>query len=62
MGISLDGAHIRTSERKDVACIQSRDRRTGRSEIAVCIRVAEVSYCNVMDIKTIYFCKESKNE
>ena len=42
MSISLDGAHIRTSERKDLACIQARDRRTGRTEIAVCVRVAEV--------------------
>ncbi|MCO5578576.1 hypothetical protein L7F22_032420 [Adiantum nelumboides] len=41
--ILLDGAHIRTSERKDVACILAKDRRTGRSEIAVCLRVGKVA-------------------
>ncbi|KAI5054712.1 hypothetical protein GOP47_0029857 [Adiantum capillus-veneris] len=41
--IFLDGTHIKTSERKEVACILARDGRTGRSEIAVCLRIAEVA-------------------
>ncbi|KAH7441880.1 hypothetical protein KP509_03G060400 [Ceratopteris richardii] len=40
--IYLDGTHIRTTEINDMACVKARDRRTGRSEIAVCVRVAEV--------------------
>ena len=34
---------IYTSEKTDLACIHARDRSTGRSEIAACVRVAEVN-------------------
>lgn len=51
VSISLEGAHIKTSERQDVACVQARDRRTGRSEVAVCLRVAEVSQMIVGDLE-----------
>lgn len=47
--VSLEGTYIKTSERKDMACVQARDRRTGRSEVAVCLRVAEVGQMLVGD-------------
>ena len=34
---------IHTSEKTDLACIHARDRSSGRSEIAACVRVAEVN-------------------
>lgn len=42
ISISEDG-RIRTSERLEVACIHARDRNTARTEVAACVRVAEVS-------------------
>ncbi|KAJ7521110.1 hypothetical protein O6H91_19G038600 [Diphasiastrum complanatum] len=49
-GISiLEGGRLKTSERTDLACVQARDRNTGRSEVAACIRVAEVAQMTVGD-------------
>ncbi|CAK9273031.1 unnamed protein product [Sphagnum jensenii] len=45
----LDKGRVHTSERMDVACIHARDHSTGRSEIATCIRVAEVASFTVGD-------------
>lgn len=42
--IIIDGGKIRTKESKDIACVQAKDQLTGRTEIACCIRVAEVSF------------------
>lgn len=40
--ISIDGNRIRTGESNNLACIQAKDRSTGRIEVASCVRVAEV--------------------
>lgn len=40
--ISIDGGSIKTTEINNVACIQAKDRTSGRIEIAACVRVAEV--------------------
>lgn len=53
-GISVDGGHIKTSERNEIACVQARDRRTGRSEVAVCVRVAEVFQIMIGDVKSSF--------
>ncbi|KAG0553510.1 hypothetical protein KC19_12G017200 [Ceratodon purpureus] len=42
---------IHTSEKTDLACIHARDRSSGRSEIAACVRVAEISSLTVGDGK-----------
>lgn len=41
-GISIDGDRIKTTETNNLACIQAKDRATGKTEIASCVRVAEV--------------------
>lgn len=40
--ISIDGDRIKTTESNNLACIQAKDRITGRTEIASCVKVAEV--------------------
>ena len=40
--ISIQGDRIRTTDGNNLACIQGKDRTTGRTEIAACVRVAEV--------------------
>lgn len=40
--ISVQGDRIRTTESNSIACIQGKDRTTGRTEIAACIKVIEV--------------------
>ncbi|XAR51910.1 hypothetical protein NMG60_11006706 [Bertholletia excelsa] len=40
--ISIDGDRIRTKESNNLACVQAKDRSSGRIEVASCIRVAEV--------------------
>ncbi|CAN1272932.1 Nuclear pore complex protein GP210 [Linum perenne] len=42
-GVILEGDRIRTTESNNLACIQAKDRITGKTEIACCIRVAEVA-------------------
>lgn len=42
--IVIEGSKIRTWESNEVACIQVKDLITGRTEIASCVRIAEVSY------------------
>lgn len=42
--ISIHGARIKTTDSNNLACIQAKDRTTGRIEIASCVRVAEVIY------------------
>ncbi|WOL18742.1 nuclear pore complex protein [Canna indica] len=46
-GITIDGSKIRTKESKDLACVQAKDQATGRTEIACCVRVAEVSQVRI---------------
>ncbi|KAK6928386.1 hypothetical protein RJ641_006977 [Dillenia turbinata] len=41
--IIIVGDKIKTTESNDLACIQAKDRVTGRVEIASCVRVAEVA-------------------
>ena len=40
--ISIDGDRIKTTESNNLACIQAKDSVTGKTEIASCVRVAEV--------------------
>ena len=40
--ISIQGDRIKTMDSNNLACIQGKDRTTGRTEIAACVRVAEV--------------------
>ncbi|CAN0904175.1 Nuclear pore complex protein GP210 [Linum grandiflorum] len=41
-GIILEGDRIRTTESNSLACIQAKDRISGKTDIACCIRVAEL--------------------
>ncbi|KAL0662458.1 hypothetical protein Bca4012_099295 [Brassica carinata] len=41
--VSINGGSIKTTEINNVACIQAKDRTSGRIEIAACVRVAEVA-------------------
>ncbi|KAF4381614.1 hypothetical protein F8388_021242 [Cannabis sativa] len=41
--ISIDGDRIRTAESNNIACIQAKDRTTGRTEVAACVKVTEVA-------------------
>lgn len=43
----IDGSKIRTGESNSIDCIQATDQSTGRTEIASCLRVAEVSQVRV---------------
>ncbi|WVZ63130.1 hypothetical protein U9M48_012789 [Paspalum notatum var. saurae] len=43
----IDGSKIRTGESNAVDCIQAKDHSTGRTEIAACLRVAEVVQARV---------------
>jgi nuclear pore complex protein Nup210 len=48
--VFIDGDKIKTSESNNLACIQAKDRTTGRIEIASCVKVSEVwilsfTYC-----------------
>ncbi|CAK7328122.1 unnamed protein product [Dovyalis caffra] len=47
--ISIDGDRIKTTESNNLACIQAKDRTTGRTEIASCVRVAEVAQIRIMN-------------
>lgn len=40
--ISIEGDKIKTKDSNYLACIQAKDRISGRTEIASCVRVAEV--------------------
>ena len=40
--IFIDADRIKTTKRNNLACIQAKDRTTGRTEIASCVKVAEV--------------------
>lgn len=46
--ISIDGDRIRTTGSNNLACIQAKDRTTGRTEIASCVMVAEVLIISCM--------------
>ncbi|KAK4417808.1 Nuclear pore complex protein [Sesamum alatum] len=46
--IYIDGAKIITKESGNLACIQAKDRSTGRTEVASCVRVAEVAQIRIM--------------
>ncbi|CAL5090263.1 unnamed protein product [Urochloa decumbens] len=43
----IDGSKIRTGESNAVDCIQAKDHSTGRTEIASCLRVAEVAQARI---------------
>ncbi|XP_007031576.2 PREDICTED: nuclear pore complex protein GP210 [Theobroma cacao] len=45
--VSIDGDKIKTKESNNLACIQAKDRITGRTEIASCVRVAEVEQIRI---------------
>lgn len=45
--ITTDGFRIKTTESNNLGCIQARDRLTGRTEIASCVRVAEVAQIRI---------------
>ncbi|CAA0820165.1 Nuclear pore complex protein GP210 [Striga hermonthica] len=45
--IYLNGAKIITKESGNLACIQAKDRSTGRTEIASCVRVADVAQIRI---------------
>lgn len=47
--ISIDGDRIKTTESNNLACIQAKDRTTGRTEIASCVKVAEVAQIRIMN-------------
>lgn len=44
---TIDGSKIRTGESDAIDCIQAKDHSTGRTEIASCLRVAEVAQVRV---------------
>lgn len=46
----IDGNDITTKESNTLACIQAKDKATGRTEIASCVRVAEVSHLSYSSI------------
>lgn len=46
--LMLDGGRIKTREAGRLACIQTRDRSTGRAEVASCVRVAEVVQARIL--------------
>uniref|UniRef100_A0A0E0B6Q6 BIG2 domain-containing protein n=1 Tax=Oryza glumipatula TaxID=40148 RepID=A0A0E0B6Q6_9ORYZ len=43
----IDGSKIRTGESNAIDCIQAKDLSTGRTEIASCLRVAEVAQAQI---------------
>ncbi|MED6170545.1 hypothetical protein PIB30_032004 [Stylosanthes scabra] len=43
----IDGDRIKTTASNNLACIQAKDRNTGRTEIASCVKVAEVSQIRI---------------
>ncbi|KAA8548147.1 hypothetical protein F0562_004591 [Nyssa sinensis] len=45
--ISIDGDRIKTMESSSLACIQAKDRLTGRTEVASCVRIAEVAQIRI---------------
>ncbi|KAL8043788.1 hypothetical protein ABFX02_08G007800 [Erythranthe guttata] len=46
--IYIDGAKIVTKDSGNLACIQAKDRSTGRTEVASCVRVSEVAQIRIM--------------
>lgn len=44
----IDGAKIVTKDTGNLACIQARDMSTGRTEVASCVRIAEVAQIRIM--------------
>lgn len=46
--VFIDGGKIKTKEAESLACIQANDRSTGRTEIASCVRVAEVAQVKIV--------------
>ncbi|CAB4305668.1 unnamed protein product [Prunus armeniaca] len=53
--ISVEGDRIKTSESNNLACIQAKDRITGRIEIAACVKVAEVSQIRITNKEEVPF-------
>ncbi|XP_029128899.1 nuclear pore complex protein GP210 isoform X3 [Cajanus cajan] len=45
--IFIDGDRIKTTKSNNLACIQAKDRTTGRTEIASCVKVAEVTQIRI---------------
>ncbi|XP_039138500.1 nuclear pore complex protein GP210 isoform X1 [Dioscorea cayenensis subsp. rotundata] len=48
----IDGNDITTKESNTLACIQAKDKATGRTEIASCVRVAEVAQVRLSTAKS----------
>lgn len=46
--ITIHGGKVRTRDIDDLACIQGNDLTTQRTEIASCVRVAQVSYLSIV--------------
>ncbi|KAE8771234.1 hypothetical protein D1007_56923 [Hordeum vulgare] len=63
---AIDGSKIRTGESNAIDCIQAKDHSTGRTEIASCLRVAEVAQVRVAaaesSIQTAYLSVNDKVE
>ncbi|BAU00962.1 hypothetical protein VIGAN_11010600 [Vigna angularis var. angularis] len=45
--IFIDGDRIKTTKSNNLACIQAKDRTTGRTEIASCVKVSEVTQIRI---------------
>lgn len=45
--LSIEGDRIKTDESNNIACVQAKDRFSGRTEVAACIRVEEVSQIRI---------------
>ncbi|KAH7510680.1 hypothetical protein FEM48_ZijujUnG0099600 [Ziziphus jujuba var. spinosa] len=45
--ISIDKDRIKTTDSNSIACIQAKDRTTGRTEIAACVKVVEVAQIRI---------------
>ncbi|KAL8139518.1 hypothetical protein V2J09_005539 [Rumex salicifolius] len=50
--ISIDENKIRTTDNNNLACIQAKDHTTGRTEVACCVRVAEVAQIRIAKVFT----------
>lgn len=53
-GIYIDGAKIVTKDSGNVACILAKDKATGRTEIASCVRVSELDQIRMTDEFPVY--------
>ncbi|XP_045812556.1 nuclear pore complex protein GP210 isoform X2 [Trifolium pratense] len=52
--VFIDGDKIKTSESNNLACIQAKDRTTGRIEIASCVKVSEVTQVRIASKEVLF--------